>query len=125
MIRFLLFLLLFQFSTNSELSNQLGKFPVLLEHFQEHKSLNKEVSLTDYLAMHYWGNDLNDDDDERDNALPFKSLDAKPAHCLYVQQIRQIGMRIATYTFSTSYPIYTDQDFNDPLVIGLFKPPCA
>lgn len=123
MTRFLLFLLLFQFATDSSILTQLAKFPVLIEHYQEHKQLNSEVRFTEFLSMHYWGTDLDDDDDDRDNQLPFKSVDIKTVHFLYFQPSRAIAVKAAAYGFSRSYPLYRFQDFSDPLVGGLFKPP--
>ncbi len=54
---------------------QLLKIPVLLEHFSEHQHRNPGISFFAFLEMHYWGQDLPDDDTDRDMELPFK----KPA----------------------------------------------
>lgn len=40
----------------------------------EHKSVNNDISIMDFLSMHYWGTDLNDNDDNRDMQLPFKNI---------------------------------------------------
>lgn len=56
---------------------QLLKFPVLVEHFFEHKAKNSNISVLDFLALHYAGNHLqnhpHDDDYEQDQKLPFIS----------------------------------------------------
>jgi hypothetical protein len=48
------------------------KLPILLEHFTEHRQRDPHVTIMEFLAMHYWGRDINDDDDARDRQLPFK-----------------------------------------------------
>lgn len=53
--------------------NQLLKFPILIEHFSEHKEANNEISFFDFLYMHYQGHDFNDNDQNQDMKLPFKS----------------------------------------------------
>jgi hypothetical protein len=52
--------------------NQLFKLHNLFEHYSEHQQLDKSLTLMDFLSMHYWGKDLPDHDDEKDNQLPFK-----------------------------------------------------
>ena len=41
----------------------------------EHKSLNVNIDFSDFLAMHYGGQDIDDDDDEKDMQLPFKKVE--------------------------------------------------
>ena len=55
--------------------NQLVKFPVLVEHFMEHREKNHKLSLLDFLDMHYSQEHEMDADHDRDMQLPFKSHD--------------------------------------------------
>ncbi|WP_315816201.1 hypothetical protein [Paraflavitalea speifideaquila] len=52
--------------------NQLLKLPALIGHYMEHHQLDNRVDFVQFLAMHYWGTDLNDNDDDRDMQLPYK-----------------------------------------------------
>jgi hypothetical protein len=52
---------------------QLLKLPFLVEHFMEHKEQNKEITLMDFLYLHYAHGDVKDADYEEDMKLPFKS----------------------------------------------------
>jgi hypothetical protein len=54
---------------------EVMRLPVLIQHFFEHKSIDQTITFFDYLDHHY--NDIphTDDDEERDNQLPFKSQD--------------------------------------------------
>jgi hypothetical protein len=60
------------------------KAPTLIRHYLEHKSLDRSVSFVDFLSMHYWGEDLNDDDDEKDMQLPFKKIEIHHVNFLFL-----------------------------------------
>ena len=49
--------------------HELLRLPVLLEHFEEHKSQVNDMSFVDFLLMHYKTDVAHDD---QDNQLPFK-----------------------------------------------------
>ena len=69
----ILFLSVYLIST-TELG-QLLKFPMLVEHYFEHKEKNPQMTVVEFLALHYEGNHLenhpHDDDYEHDQQLPF------------------------------------------------------
>ncbi|KKX48475.1 hypothetical protein L950_0220790 [Sphingobacterium sp. IITKGP-BTPF85] len=54
---------------------QLLKFPMLVEHYFEHKEKSPQISVIEFLALHYEGNHLenhpHDDDYDQDQKLPF------------------------------------------------------
>lgn len=52
---------------------QLLKLPFLVEHFIEHKEQNKDITLMQFLYLHYAYGDVKDADYEEDMKLPFKS----------------------------------------------------
>ena len=52
---------------------QLLKLPFLIEHFMEHKEQNKDITLMEFLYLHYADGDVKDADYEEDMKLPFKS----------------------------------------------------
>lgn len=55
--------------------HQLLKLPTLIQHFTEHRALNHDLSLMEFLAIHYVHPNQNDADHDRDMQLPFKSTD--------------------------------------------------
>ena len=65
------FLTLYLFST-TELS-ELLKFPLLVEHFAEHKAENQSITLWKFLCLHYAEGSPHDADHDKDMKLPFKS----------------------------------------------------
>jgi hypothetical protein len=54
---------------------QLLKFPLLVEHFAEHKRADKDLSLWQFLRMHYANGNPRDADYDKDMQLPFKTSD--------------------------------------------------
>ncbi|MBL7891120.1 MAG: hypothetical protein JNL63_00710 [Bacteroidia bacterium] len=69
---FIIALLSVYFVSITEL-NQLTKLPLLVQHFAEHKGKDNDISLWQFLAMHYTQSDDHDGDREKDMKLPFKS----------------------------------------------------
>ncbi|MDQ8006194.1 MAG: hypothetical protein REI64_15440 [Pedobacter sp.] len=67
-----IFLLSFYLLSCTEL-HELAKVPVLVQHYFEHKNLDSKITFFGYLEEHY--NDIphTDNDEDRDNQLPFKT----------------------------------------------------
>ncbi|WP_231460195.1 MULTISPECIES: hypothetical protein [unclassified Pedobacter] len=73
MKKFLHILLLgFYLFSTTELQ-EIAKVPVLFQHFFEHKGLDSNVTFLGYLEHHYSNIPHTDNDEERDNQLPFKN----------------------------------------------------
>jgi hypothetical protein len=68
-------LLFLYLSVNTDLL-EIMRFPVLFEHFYEHKQVNREFSFVGFIVLHYFRSDVKDADYERDQQLPFKGT-----HC--------------------------------------------
>lgn len=71
--RFATILLLFLFVTYGTELYQLYKLPFLVQHFIKHKHEDKNLSLIQFLAIHYTHGDVNDKDMQEDMKLPFKT----------------------------------------------------
>ena len=69
----LTFLSIYIFSTTQ--FHELLKFPALVEHFSEHKEETPNISLWQFLCIHYAHGEVKDKDYEKDMKLPFKSHD--------------------------------------------------
>ena len=69
----ILFLLLYLYAGTE--SKQLIKVLFLVDHYTEHKATTKNISFFEFLYMHYAGDDHNNNDNDRDMQLPFKSFD--------------------------------------------------
>ena len=67
----ILFLSVYLFSATG--FGELFKVNTLLQHFYETNNTGKHVDFFQFLVMHYVTDDLNDNDNDRDKQLPFKS----------------------------------------------------
>lgn len=55
--------------------HQLLKAPLLIEHLIEHKEENSQLTLWQFLQMHYASENVKDKDYDKDMKLPFKTHD--------------------------------------------------
>jgi hypothetical protein len=53
--------------------SELFKLPVLIAHFQEHRSEDQNISFLRFLQLHYFNGSPKDADYDRDMQLPFKN----------------------------------------------------
>lgn len=121
--RFLLHIILAIVIIDTSPLYQILKVPTLIRHFTEHKALNQNISFFDFLAMHYWGEDMNDNDDEKDMQLPFKKFEIQQVHFLPLPPV-------SAYIFKSKiWPLKVDYGPDKPQVryhaaLGsLFRPP--
>ncbi len=54
---------------------QLIKLPILVEHYFEHKRIDKCITLLEFIQMHYLMDESNNPDYARDMQLPFKTIE--------------------------------------------------
>jgi len=103
---------------------ELVKLPLLFQHYFEHKALNKDITFATYLFDHYNSVPHTDDDQDRDNQLPFKSVNQKPV--LTSPAIPPFNSFIikslATITLSCS-SIYKENDIPLTFLARVWQPP--
>lgn len=105
--------------------HEFVKLPVLFEHFAEHQERDATVNFMEFLSMHYWGTDLNDDDDSRDMQLPFKKFDLNPVHVQFIPPVSVFKIKSAVVHIALTYPAYLPSYTPDPEPASTFRPPCA
>lgn len=124
MSNFLIYILVLLLNVNNLFFQELVKLPVLFQHYSEHKQLDEQIGMLDYLAMHYLGKDHNDNDQKRDADLPFKSI--KLQHSItFTYLLPQVSEHL---TSDSSIFIEKISDrlknlISDPHFQTLFKPP--
>lgn len=59
--------------TQAEL-NQLFRLSAMASHFAEHEAENPQLTLSDFLHLHYLDAVHSDEDADRDKELPFKKV---------------------------------------------------
>lgn len=52
--------------------NQLWKLPIFISHFIEHRQESPDITLIDFVTLHYFSGDERDADYARDEQLPFR-----------------------------------------------------
>lgn len=108
---------------NSFSLKQLDKVPMLVVHYQEHHQLDPDVNFVDFLGMHYWGTDLNDNDDDRDNELPFKKFDHDVINAPMTLPVSIAFVVTPAPNFNTLFSDYQTPHFENAPTGSLFKPP--
>lgn len=98
---------------------------MLFSHYLEHKSQLKDLSVVEFLSMHYWGEDLDDNDQDEDMKLPFKKMSGN-SHFQIAQPFVKTSLIKPVYSeLSVSRQISQDTNLSDPSLDGLFRPPRA
>ncbi len=90
---------------------ELVKLPVMIEHYMEHKELNPNLSVFQFLCIHYQGEDIFDADYDKDMKLPFKSYTSINSFVFYpltqeykaIQKVNFKYKKENLYTYSFSY----------------------
>jgi len=103
--------------------SQLLKLPVLFVHFQEHKEIDSRISFLNFLSMHYFGEDMNDDDDEQDMKLPYKSVDSKSLHHAVSPVPRFFHHKVAFTYYRQPVYHYESDHLSQRALDSLFRPP--
>lgn len=122
MRKVLLYILLAIVCINS-FSRQLYKIPVLLVHYAEHYTRDSTVGFVDYLAMHYAQQQISDNDDERDNQLPFKKFEHEAFSQPMTVPAALAFTLAAEPNFKTVFPDYHAPHFENAPIGSIFKPP--
>ena len=90
---------------------QLVKIPLLINHFNKHKTLNSQLTFSSFIYQHYVLSDDGDNDDSEDQKLPFKSESNQKSTSDYFPLIKN---RQAFNNFCTNKPIATPWNVNVP-----------
>ncbi|WP_148707194.1 hypothetical protein [Chitinophaga skermanii] len=105
---------------------QFAKLPKLYEHFQDHTRRDASITFMDFLGMHYWGNDLDDNDDDKDMQLPFKSPHITVVSFLFVPHLQKETIQNPRVGIvERDYPLERQQFYFNPAADCLFRPPRA
>lgn len=79
----------------------------------------------EFLAMHYWGQDIDDDDQDQDMKLPFKKISTPSFFQFALPATKPTVNKDIAYQIIRSEPAYQDFSLSDPALDCLFRPPRA
>jgi hypothetical protein len=111
------------FLFNATAFDQVFKLPVLIAHYLEHRQQDERIGFLDFLSMHYWGKDLNDNDQDRDNQLPFKSVGNLAAFQPAIPVTRPLLEKHEPYVVRVHQPLFRENNLANPTLSSLFRPP--
>lgn len=76
--------------------------------------------------MHYWGEDIKDNDSDRDMQLPFKSISGASFQLVFVPADKPVFYIPFNSGFSQAQIIpYTVNLYSNPALFSVFRPPIA
>lgn len=124
--RIFVFLLIPFFLLNGSLK-ELFKLPVVFTHFAEHQKMDQDLRLIDFISMHYWGDDMNENDEDRDMQLPFKKVDAPSSfQIVSFEEAMPICEKASVLHIpKTILPGFKEFTILNPSLDCLFRPPIA
>lgn len=122
MAKFCAYLFLFVLVIHTSPLSQLLKLPVLFTHFADHKHRNHNISFTEFLSMHYWGKDINDNDTQEDNKLPFKKANCISCISLFMP-VKKMPAVVPVMWFRINYVVPDDPALPNAFHCSLFRPP--
>jgi hypothetical protein len=102
---------------------QLLKAPKLIAHYLDHQQRDTAIGLFQFLSMHYWGEDINDNDDQQDRQLPFKSIDHSFTQSIFYPPTKVVALEFSRSLSQCPYPSQQQQDLPIGSLSGLLKPP--
>lgn len=89
----------------------------------EHKQNDRDLQLHHFLSMHYFGDDNNDQDDERDMELPFKKVE-EVGTILFFHAAHAADGYLPAPQRQNLFPAKQDLP-GQPSRASLFRPPIA
>jgi hypothetical protein len=119
----ILFLAVYLFSVTE--AHQLLKLPVVFQHFSEHQQEDKNISLLQFLAMHYLHGSPKDKDYDRDMQLPFKTA----GDCLatfapaFVPVTVELNLEQPVITLQQANILKPDQFISSTYLSNIWQPP--
>ncbi|KYP13585.1 MAG: hypothetical protein A1D16_02355 [Flavihumibacter sp. CACIAM 22H1] len=108
--------------TQTEL-HQLLKLPILIEHFKEHKALNKDITLLDFLKEHYLGHTVIDNDYQRDMQLPFKTTDCVGTVVMPLEEPVNFEIRRDEIFIQQEFNLHKHYIASQGALSAIFQPP--
>lgn len=117
------FLVLLMLLVDNLSMGQVCKLPVLVKHLAEHQQRDNRVTFWDFMSMHYWGQDIDDDDQDTDMKLPFKNFSNTSVQPLFCPVSKVFTLRTVSYSHKNAFQPIKEQFLPDPILSSLFRPP--
>lgn len=118
------FLIVYLFA-NTEL-HELTKFGALVDHYAQHKEEDPDMTLLDFLVIHYFSGNIVDADYAQDMQLPFKATDCSNSIPSLPHALPDFcDLSIHTQPESSSVPLYDQTLLPSMHLSDIWQPPKA
>lgn len=98
--------------------------PLLVEHFVEHREENTEMTLWQFLYLHYATDHGQDADYSKDMQLPFKTHDNCMATVINLHLPSQkIGVSEPLQCMENKFPKLAEQFLHSSFLASIWQPP--
>lgn len=103
---------------------QLFKLPQLVKHFKEHKLVQPDLALMQFLQMHYTGIFEVDDDYQQDQKLPFRTTVCQANVVLICETPLQMHAPLPpVYLLEKNFELHNDPASSMYGCYDIFQPP--
>ncbi|WP_460554120.1 hypothetical protein [Ferruginibacter profundus] len=108
--------------TQTEL-HQVFKLPVLLQHLAEHRAHNKNMSVADFVILHYFSGNPKDKDYDRDMQLPFKTTECAAMVNVAIIPTPSYSIKLPAYFIDINYPSLANSRERFSHTADIWQPP--
>lgn len=119
-----LYILIFVMAAYNTGLPELFKIPAFISHYTEHRADNSAAGIAEFIKMHYLGQDKNDHDTDKDNALPFKQSTYRSNIAIIAQPVNPATVIIPRIFISKKIARSCIDPLTDEAVPAMYKPPC-
>lgn len=121
--KFVSILLLGVMLLSSSEFDQLVKIPALLEHFQEHRASDKNLSFISFIILHYQTDFAQGEQDSKHQDLPFKSHECHNFSHLMVMDHCAAYSQPSFTSVSNDAPEQRQAFYHSESVASIWQPP--
>ncbi|WP_142530266.1 hypothetical protein [Pedobacter westerhofensis] len=104
---------------------EILKTPQIFLHFIHHHQLDAEIGFIEFLDMHYFGHDLDDNDDDEDMKLPFKKMDGHLHISIGVPAEKLVMIKAVSISLLHTLLFDFHRSHVNPICGNLFRPPIS
>ncbi len=104
--------------------NQFTKTPLLVVHFLDHLHRDHKMNICDFMQMHYFGDDINDNDHQQDKQLPLKDFNLNYTFEVTLPpDFLKFTAEQINFNSKSSFPLFGMIQFRSSFISRLYRPP--
>ena len=126
MKRLLAIFFLFTFLSANTAFGEVLKLPMLVQHYLEHTSEEKDVTIFKFLVQHYTEGENHDhrENHNHHDQLPFKAIDSHFSSVVSIAASPSIVISNNTLVVtSIKLPAYSQQSYSNAYLNSIWQPP--